>query len=51
MNKPVKQSVALLVATLLFVNAKILKISTILAANMSARTNHILFKGGVLCNT
>ena len=41
MNEPVKQSVALLVATLLSVTAKI-KISTILAANISAHTNHIL---------
>jgi hypothetical protein len=42
MNDPVKQSVALLVATLLLVTAKILKISTILAANISIHTNHIL---------
>lgn len=41
MNEPVKQTVALLVATRLFVTAKI-KISTILAANISAHTNHIL---------
>lgn len=41
MNEPVKQSVVLLVATLLSVTAKI-KISTILAANISAHTNQIL---------
>jgi hypothetical protein len=42
MNEPVKQSVVRLGSTLLFVTAKILKISTIIAANMSSHTDHVL---------